>query len=457
MLGFDTIGNATVVAYDGTPIIATDPWLGEPAYFGSWGLPFEIPEEQKTAILNAEFIWLSHGHPDHLNPEALEKLQGRKILLPHHVGDRIRDDLTAAGFDVTVLVDSQWTQLSDRIRVFCISDYFQDAVLLIDVGGTLIVNLNDATDRGWGRRVKRIIRGADRSFMLKLFGYGDVDMMNFIDDDGNRIVPQSVRKRPIGEQIGFFAKLYGVTDIIPFSCFHRYQRSDSIWTNEHTTPLEVFYDGFDLPGVQLHPAFIRFDVETGAVSTLNPAPSDEKLFAPEEFGDDWNEPFRDDDREKASTYFKRIEALGNDIDFVRLVVGGDELMIDLPGGSSGPSSGRGVTFEAPRNSLMTAIGYEIFDDLLIGNFMKTRLHGDWESVSLHPHFTPFVAKYADNGRARSKAELDAYFAEYRKRAPMAYLAHVLERESERRVRKFIRVDSPAFRLAKKTYLFLKRA
>ena len=40
---------------------------------------------------------------------------------------------------------------------------------------------------------------------------------------------------------------------------------------------------------------------------------------------------------------------------------------------------------------------------------------------------------------------------------MAYLAHVLERESERRVRKFIRVDSPAFRLAKKTYLFLKRA
>lgn len=453
MLGFETIGNATVIAYDGKPVVATDPWFGEPAYFGSWGLPFEIPERQKNAILESEFIWLSHGHPDHLNPEALEKLHGKMILLPNHVGNRIRDDLVNAGFDVTVLADDTWTQLSDKIRVYCVSDYFQDAVILIDVGGTLIVNLNDATDRGWGRRIKRIIRAADRSFLLKLFGYGDVDMMNFLDDDGNRIVPQSVRKRPVGEQIGFFAKLYGVTDIVPFSCFHHYQRSDSIWTNDHTTPLEVFGDGFTLPDVRLHPAFIQYDAETGTITELNPHSVASRVFAPEEFGDDWAEPLRDDDEDKARTYFQRIEALGNEVDFIRLAVGGDELMIDMPG----RSTGRGVTFEAPRNSLMTAIDYEIFDDLLIGNFMKTRLHGDWESLSLHPHFTPYVAKYGDNGRAKSTRELEAYFAEYRKRAPMAYISHMLERESERRVRKFIRVDSPAFRLAKKTYLFLKRA
>lgn len=453
MLGFETIGNATVIAYDGRPVLATDPWLGEPAYFGSWGLPFEIPEDQKKAILSADFIWLSHGHPDHLNPETLEKLQGRKILLPDHVGNRIRDDLTAAEFDVTVLADGKWTRLTDNIRVYCITDYFQDAVLLIDIGGTLVVNLNDATDRGWGRRVKSIIREADRSFLLKLFGYGDVDMMNFIDDDGNRIVPESVRKRPIGEQINFFARLYGVTDVVPFSCFHHYQRSDSIWTNDHTTPLDAFYDGFAVPGVELHDAFIRFDTETGAITSLNPAPVEPGLFSPENFGDDWQEPFRDNDRKMAQDYFNRIGTLGNEIDFVRLMVGGDELMIDTPG----RKTNRGVTFEAPRNSLMTAIEYEIFDDLLIGNFMKTRLHGEWEALSLHPHFTPFVAKYADNGRARSPSEMAAYMREYRKRAPMAFLAHTLERESERRVRSFIGVDTPAFKLAKKTYLFLKRA
>lgn len=105
---------------------------------------------------------------------------------------------------------------------------------------------------------------------------------------------------------------------------------------------------------------------------------------------------------------------------------------------------------------MTAIEYEVFDDLLIGNFTKTTLHGNWDRLLLHPLFTPYVAKYADNGRAKSKRELAAYFAAYRRRGPFEYLLHWVERESERRVRKFIGVDTPAFKLAKRTYLFLKR-
>ena len=76
---------------------------------------------------------------------------------------------------------------------------------------------------------------------------------------------------------------------------------------------------------------------------------------------------------------------------------------------------RGVTFEAPRQSLVTALKYEIFDDLLIGNFMKTTLHGKWPESRLYPEFSPYVAKYADNGQARTQEELRAYFAEYRRR------------------------------------------
>lgn len=44
-LGFDTIGNATVIAYDQGPILATDPWIGGAPYFGSWALAHEIPTE----------------------------------------------------------------------------------------------------------------------------------------------------------------------------------------------------------------------------------------------------------------------------------------------------------------------------------------------------------------------------------------------------------------------------
>ena len=100
------------------------------------------------------------------------------------MGGRIADDLTRDGYRVEVLPDATWVRISDRVRVLCIADEGQDAVLLIDVGGELVVNLNDAQDRGWGSLVKRVIRAFPRSFLLRLSGYGDADMINFVDEDG---------------------------------------------------------------------------------------------------------------------------------------------------------------------------------------------------------------------------------------------------------------------------------
>ena len=52
MLGVKTIGNATLIAFDGEPVLATDPWIGDEddAYFGSWTLSNEIPAREKEEI-----------------------------------------------------------------------------------------------------------------------------------------------------------------------------------------------------------------------------------------------------------------------------------------------------------------------------------------------------------------------------------------------------------------------
>jgi len=55
---------------------------------------------------------------------------------------------------------------------------------------------------------------------------------------------------------------------------------------------------------------------------------------------------------------------------------------------------------------MSCIEQALFDDLLIGNYMRTTLHN---VESLYPDFTPYVAKYADNGGAKTKRELTRYF------------------------------------------------
>jgi L-ascorbate metabolism protein UlaG (beta-lactamase superfamily) len=72
MIGIRTTGNATLIAYDEKPILVTDPWLGEEdaAYFGSWNLAYKISEDIKKEIQSAEYVWFSHGHPDHLNPSS---------------------------------------------------------------------------------------------------------------------------------------------------------------------------------------------------------------------------------------------------------------------------------------------------------------------------------------------------------------------------------------------------
>src|SRR2546430_1660042 len=130
--GFDTIGNATLIVYDhGRPVLATDPWIEGPAYFGSWTRSHEIPPAQRDAVLAAEHVWFSHGHPDHLSWDSLGLLRGRHILLPDHYGGRILADLRAQGFRVDVLPDRRWQRLSDRVRVMCVSDYNQDALLLV--------------------------------------------------------------------------------------------------------------------------------------------------------------------------------------------------------------------------------------------------------------------------------------------------------------------------------------
>jgi hypothetical protein len=457
-LGFETIGNATVVVHDREPVLVTDPWIEGSAYFGSWGLSHPVPPSQAAAAFAAGTVWFSHGHPDHLNPASLPRFRGTRILLPDHVGGRIADDLARDGYRVEVLPDATWVRISDRVRVLCIADEGQDAVLLIDVGGELVVNLNDAQDRGWGSLVKRVIRAFPRSFLLRLSGYGDADMINFVDDDGNRVptVPQLRRESgfQVGADVARMTETFGATHFVPFSSFHRYQRTDSAWANEWTTPVSAYQDGFRSDRVTLLPAFVRYDVTTGSWEAIDPPAAPDLAFAPEKFGDDWSTPLERDDLAALRVYFTGIERLARHLDRIVFRVGDREHAVEL----AGRETGRSVTFAVPRSSLVRAIEWEIFDDLLIGNFMTAALHGPWPSSRLYPGFTPWVTKYADNGRARTDAELHAYFAEYRRRLGITtWLRSSLEQRAKDSVRARLSADSPVYNKARRAYSRAKGA
>jgi len=447
MVGFETIGNATLIVYDGQPILATDPWVRGGAYFGSWTFSHAIPPEQLDSINRCPYIWVSHGHPDHLSLESVNDLPNKQFLLANHVGGRIHRDLKALGINVRILPEREWVELSKRVRVMTLSDYNQDSILLVDIDGTLVIDINDANDRGWSSFVKRIASQYKTSYLMKLSDRGDADMINLFGEDGRRIPPQSAKVQ-VGRVLARWAKVFGANHVIPFSSFHRYQREDSVWANEYATTLEAYAEGFDTPNAILLPAFVRVDCENGAVTRLDPPPNAIEVKPAASFGDNWMEPLDREEKLKLMAYFQAKQTLRSHLGFLRFVVGGAETVIDL-----NPASRKvGITFEVPRASLMTAIEYQVFDDLLIGNFMRTTLHGE---AKLYPHFTPLTAKYSDNGGVNTNADLRKYYLEYIRRSPVEGICRLLELKSDDVFRKLVPTSSGLYKHVQALYWKLK--
>ena len=448
MLGFETIGNATLIVFDGEPLLVTDPWINDAAYFGSWGLSHVIPREQMNHILACPYVWFSHGHPDHLNGDCLPSFSGKKILLGDHVGGRIAGDLRSQGFDVRILPDREWTRLSPRVEVMCIADYFQDSILIVRIDGTVVLDLNDAVERGWAPAVRAITRDAKDSYLLRLSGYGDADMINIWDEGGAFVEPWAATRFPVGRWLARSAVAYKVRHVIPFSSFHCYRRADSIWAEKYTTPVEAHAEQFEAPGSEILPAFVRVDLAKNEITPLNPPRGDRTPRDPKAFGDDWSESLGAEDKKKLEKYFQEKEILASDLGFVRLRVGGADFTVDL----NRRKGDLGVTFEAPRGSLMAAVEYEVFDDLLIGNFVKTTLHG---IKDLYPWFTPAVAKYSDNGRSKTKTEVLRYMAEYLARQPAGFLLHQIETRSRSLARTVVPKDARFYGTLKRAYYAMK--
>ena len=441
---FETVGSAIVIAYDGRPVLTTDPWINGDAYFGSWALDYEIPATQIQAIRDADYHWFSHGHPDHLNIASLPLLTKGQFLISDHYGSRLERDLTGAGYRVRVLPDREWIQLSQGIRVYSIANRNQDSVLLIDINGRLVIDQNDSPDFGESFRVRQIAKHFKEVYLLQLHGWGGADMLNLFDPSGRKLTSVGEKRRPIAPRSQRSAMMMGARKVIPFSSFHRYQREDSVWANELIPELDDYHSHPMERGPEILPAFVRVDCETDEITTIDPLRSPYIVKPPEDFGDSWSDQLDREDKVKIHRYFTAREALRRNFGFIQVSAGGSSVTIDL----NRVKRDVGIRFECPRNSLMTCIEHELFDDLLIGNYMRTTLYNVHD---LYPHFTPYVAKYADNGGAKTMPELRAYSGHYFMRDPVAHaLKHFID-GGEMVLRNALPERSAIFRVAKRAF------
>jgi hypothetical protein len=405
MIGFETIGNATATFFDDKPILSTDPWiLGNP-YFGSWGHKYKIPKLQLENIMNSKYIWLSHGHPDHIDPDSLDMIKNKKIILAKHYGSRIYKDLSKRGFDCFELKNNHWFELTKNIRIKNFADWNQDSSLLVEIKKKdIVLNLNDGQALGWSKEIKKIIKNYSKKFLLRLISWGDADMINFYGDNNHFILPLAASKKPCGESYSFHLKKWNCNMILPFSSMHKYVRKDSIKMNEYVTPLELHYEKFNSKDGEMLPAFIQWNTEKQQYIKINPDENKHEIKNPEQFGDNWSDILNREDEKTISDYFLKFDHLKSKFGFLSFSVGNKEFNLKLS------NRKEGIKFTAPRNSLVSSIRNKIFDDILIGNFMKVQLIN---VNSLYPDFTPYVAKYGDNGGVNNKVDIKNYFNYYR--------------------------------------------
>ena len=447
-----TIGNATLIAYDNSvPILTTDPWFGDEddAYFGSWILSHEIPIKYKKDILDSRYLWFSHGHPDHLNPHSLKRFEGKNLLLPDHVGSRIYDDLGKKDFSIQILPDRKWVDLTKNIQVMCITTILQDSILLMSIGKKLFVNLNDAGTRGCTRFIRKEAKKFSDVYLLSLSGYGDADMINCYDDQGKFIIPPAKNNTLVGEQLSLSAKSIGANHVIPFSSHHQYQRADSIWAQEYVTPIHAYSIGLH-EDIHFIPPFVEIDCDSGKFTEIQPKEIHPKIFQSEQFDDNWSDELTTEDFHALKNYFIEKEVIYRRFGFIKFIVGKKHYSISL--NKSLPK--RGIQFEVPRSSLMKAVNYEIFDDLLIGNFMRTTFFG---LNSLYDYdFNPLLTKYADNGKAKTEEEVSKYINEYKKRVGRQFIFDTFLDKSANILNRFLtNRDSRARRLIKSIYYKVK--
>ncbi len=137
------ICHASLLIDTGDVRLATDPWYDGPAYSGQWHV---FPRPVQTELLDqADTVLISHAHEDHLHEPTLRRLApGKTALYPYYWDGRTIPYLREMGFAQVTEVPSQKTMRITENTAVTFITVGQDSIMVIEAGGLVTVNVNDA-------------------------------------------------------------------------------------------------------------------------------------------------------------------------------------------------------------------------------------------------------------------------------------------------------------------------
>lgn len=140
-----SIGHASLEIETNGLRLLTDPWWAGPAYTDQWHA-WPAPQPANVQERPVDYVYLSHGHEDHLHPATLKTLKrGSTALVPQFLMRRMSDWLkNEVGFcEVIELPHGQKVQLRRGLTATCYVN-LNDSMLVLENGDRTTVIANDA-------------------------------------------------------------------------------------------------------------------------------------------------------------------------------------------------------------------------------------------------------------------------------------------------------------------------
>lgn len=268
------VGHASILVEAGGMTVLSDPWWRGPCFGAQW---WNYPFADLACIESRkiDYIYISHGHHDHLHPGTLNTLsRDAKVLISARTG--LTPTMRELGFEVIEIGYDEPAILGDgALSCRIMETHAGDTLMTLTDGKEVCVNLNDAlhsapasVQRDFAERLRAIYPTIDYVFC----GYGVASHFpNCYVIPGKDRAATAVRRQEYfnGQWAGLIAALqpkYG----FPFAADVAYLEEDLFWLNESagkaerpTATFDRLYPGSEVQTRDIAPGFV---IQDGAVT-----------------------------------------------------------------------------------------------------------------------------------------------------------------------------------------------
>jgi len=267
------VGHAAILVETKGLRILSDPWWQGPCFGAQWWI-YPKPSLEAVEAAPVDYIYISHGHADHLHLGTLRRFPNTAKILVSGSLD-LTPSLQRAGFEVIEVGENEEIDLGGGVMCRIIPTYADDTLMVLSDGEEVCININDALHASPGyiqdgvvARLKKLYPSIDYVYC----GYGIAShfpncyVIPGKDNAKTAIERQKHFNRQWARIIEELDPRFG----FPFAADVAFLERDLFWANEPThngeRPVDCYVDLYPDSKTEIFDIGPGFTIENGKVT-----------------------------------------------------------------------------------------------------------------------------------------------------------------------------------------------